>query len=154
MLDYQETNFEANERNPEKFTHGIYLGSTVESPINSRNYKALELFRISLTSSLCYLSLQFKSLSTSSILILISRHLPPLQCQGHVGYHENYPRHGSIVYLVNSLPITFTILLSCKVISAMVTAFYNHYHCWISTLLLTTCCLMSLKPIEKLESVT
>ena len=40
MLDCQESNFEANERNPEKFTHGIYLGSTVESPINSGNYKA------------------------------------------------------------------------------------------------------------------
>ena len=113
------------------------------------------MFRNSLTTSYqSYLPLQFKSLSTSSILILISRHLPPLQCQGHVGYHENHPRYGSIVFLVNSLPLTFTIQFSCKVISAMVTAFYNHYHCWISTLLLTTCCLMSLKPIEKLESVT
>ena len=40
MLDCQELNFEAKERNPEKFIHGIYLGSTVESPINSGNYKA------------------------------------------------------------------------------------------------------------------
>ena len=40
MLDCQQLNFEAKERNPEKFIHGIYLGSTVESTINSGNYKA------------------------------------------------------------------------------------------------------------------
>ena len=40
ILDCQQSNFEAKERNPEKFVHGIYSGSTVESPINSGNYKA------------------------------------------------------------------------------------------------------------------
>ena len=40
MLDCQELNFEAKERNPEKFIYGFYSGLTVESPINSGNYKA------------------------------------------------------------------------------------------------------------------
>ena len=43
MLDCQQLNFEAKERNPEKFIHGIYLGSTVESPINSGKLQSLRI---------------------------------------------------------------------------------------------------------------
>ena len=40
VLDCQESNFEAKEGNPKKLIHGIYSGSSVESPIKSGNYKA------------------------------------------------------------------------------------------------------------------
>ena len=87
------------------------------------------MFRNSLTSYQSYLPLQFKSWSTSSILILISCHLPSLQCQGHVGYHEDHPRHGpcidkdppkwrvtspSIVYLKDVSKLNILLIVTCN----------------------------------------